>query len=249
MELKYIVSGSLAGIGAAILLYGFLNANTSYINLGIAGIFLSAVILIIKSPEYIKKDSVLGILRPYTELFEKFVDNLSLEGNAVYIPPYQNLPEGGVFIPLKENFEIDLGRLDEKTVFLTDVPKEKQMGILLMPLGVGLLKKYEEHLEYPLSNTSYAEVESVAGAVLRTLGLAKSVYVEEQKNFFRIVIQPEFKCKKLNVCEKVACPICSSVLLGLAKAANQLIYVESFEKKDYGIEIKAKKLGGIRKWM
>jgi len=25
--------------------------------------------------------------------------------------------------------------------------------------------------------------------------------------------------------------------------------VESFEKKDYGIEIKAKKLGGVREWM
>ncbi|MBO8175029.1 MAG: hypothetical protein H0Z18_07205 [Thermococcus sp.] len=248
MELKYIVSGSLAGIGAAILLYGFLNANTSYINLGIAGIFLSAVILTIKSSEYIKKDAALRILKPYIGLFEKFVDNLSLEGNAVYIPPYQNLPEGGVFIPLKENFEIDLGRLDEKTVFLTDVPKENQMGILLMPLGAELLKKYEEHLEYPLSNTSYAEVESVAGAVLRTLGLAKSVYIEEQENSFRVVIQPEFKCEKLDVCEKVGCPICSSVLLGLAKATNQLIYVESFEKKDYGIEIKAKKLGGVREW-
>lgn len=30
---------------------------------------------------------------------------------------------------------------------------------------------------------------------------------------------------------------------------DNLIGVENFEKKDYGVEIKARKLGGVREWM
>jgi len=250
METKYIISGGLIGAGAFMLVYGFLNANQSYINLGIAGIFLGGVIITFKSSRYVKKEAIENVLNPYRKFFEKLAENLSLEGNAVYIPPYDNLPEGGIFIPLNEDFDIDLARLDEKTIFLTDVPKENQMGLLIRPLGLELLKTYEEHLEYSLEGVNYKEVEAASGAVLKSLGLAKTVYIDEEGEIFKIVVQPEdLDCGNLELCKRIACPICSSILLGLAKATGELIHVENIEKKDYGIELKAKKLGGVRNWM
>ncbi|WP_456326522.1 hypothetical protein [Palaeococcus sp. (in: euryarchaeotes)] len=248
MELKYMVSASLIGIGSTLALYGFLQINQSYINLGIAGVFLGMVILTFKSSKYVKKEAIENILHPYKSFFDSFVDNLSLEGNAIYIPPYENLPNGGIFIPLHDNFDLDLARLDESTVFLTDVPNEKAMGLFVGPLGLDLLRKYEEHLEYSLKNTNSAEVEASASSVLKTLGLTSTVYIDQLEEGFRIVIKPKIECKP-HLCEKVACPICSSILLGLAKATGELIHVESIEKKDYGIEIKAKRLGGVREWM
>ena len=246
MELKYVVSAALGVSGGLIALKGFLGANQSYINLGIAGLFLSAVVLILKSSKYVKKDAVDVMLNSYKGFLKNLLSNLKLEGKAVYIPPYENLPKGGVFVPLYEEFDLDPARLDENTFFLTDVPSERSMGVLITSLGADLLEKYEEHLEAPI--TSVPEVESSAGSVLKALGLAKRVYIEENDENIRVIVSPEISCSP-EECEKVQCPICASILLGLAKATDNLIGVESLEKKDYGIEIKAKKLGGVREWM
>lgn len=42
--------------------------------------------------------------------------------------PYENLPKGGLFIPLRKDFDIDPGRFGEDIVFLTNVGSERQMG-------------------------------------------------------------------------------------------------------------------------
>jgi len=246
MELKYVVGGLLAVSGGVLALNGFINANQEYINLGIAGMFLSAIVLIIKSSKYVKKESLDIILKSQKEVFNNLLNNLKLEGNAIYIPPYENLPSGGIFIPLHENFDIDLARFDEGTLFLTDVPNEKAMGLLMASLGKELLKKYEEHLEASVS--SVPDVESAASSVLKTLGLANRVYIEENGEDLRVIVDPEFSCEP-NGCEKLPCPICASIFLGLAKATNQLISIQNFQKKEHGIEITAKKLGGVREWM
>ncbi|WP_225807152.1 hypothetical protein [Thermococcus bergensis] len=50
-------------------------------------------------------------------------------------------------------------------------------------------------------------------------------------------------------CNQTACPVCSSVLLALAKGTGEVLESENFTITEYGIEIKAKKLGGVREWM
>ena len=49
-------------------------------------------------------------------------------------------------------------------------------------------------------------------------------------------------------CRLIQCPICSSVLLAIAKATGELLAVEELRAGEK-IEIKARKLGGIEKWM
>jgi hypothetical protein len=248
MEIKNLVSAALVLGGGALALHGFLSTNTSLMNIGIAGAFLGAVVFTFKSSKYVKKEAIENLMEPYAGVFSSFSENLALNGNAVYIPPYENLPRGGVFIPLHENFELDLARLDEKTVFLTDVPNEKAMGLFLGPFGASLVEKYEEHLEGPLDSSGIPTVESAAGSVLRALGLAKKVYIEERGDRLRIILQPDIKCEPKN-CEKTPCPLCASVLLALAKATGELLLTERVEAKDYGIEITARKLGGVQEWM
>ncbi|ASJ03600.1 hypothetical protein A3L09_10190 [Thermococcus profundus] len=248
VENKDIASGILIVLGVLLSVYGFLRSNQTWTNLGIAGIFLGTVVFTFKSSKYVKRDALQGVWGSYRDLLSTFSDNLYLEGKAIYIPPYRNLPRGGVFVPLHEDFDLDLARLDEGTVFLTDVPSEKQMGLLLGPFGGRLIEKYEEHFEGSLKGTGSQAVESVAGSVLRSMGLAKRVYIEEEEDSFRIVVDPGIKCTPEN-CERTPCPVCSSILLSLATATGELIQAESFERKDYGVEIKARKLGGVERWM
>lgn len=252
MKIERTAGIVLITLGGSVLIYGLVNASQNKINLGLAGIFLGIIVLTFKSHGYVKRDALTSLTLPYVKMLQKIVDDLGLEGKALYIPPYENLGEGGVFIPLYENFDLDLGRLDGETVFLTNVGSERQMGLSIRPPGLDLLRKYEEHLGYSLEDSNYKEVESVSSSVLRALGLASTVYIEEENSDFNIIVSPTNKdiCREnISHCNQVACPICSSILLGLAKASNEVVMAENFSFEKHGIKIKAKKLGGIREWM
>ncbi|WP_175060102.1 hypothetical protein [Thermococcus sp. 2319x1] len=252
MKMEKIAGISLGVIGTVLLIYGAINSNQSQINLGLAGLFLSFVVFTFKSKEYVKREALDNLILPYVNLLKKMVDDLGLEGNALYIPPYENMPQGGTFIPLHRDFDLDPGRMNEDTVFLTNVANERQMGLLIKPTGAELVKKFEEHFEGPLDGAGYNTVESVASSVLRALDLARGVHINENEEGFRIVVKPtntEICRASRDGCKQVACPVCSSILLALAKGTNEVIESESFAITQHGIEIKAKKLGGVREWM
>ncbi|MDK2854238.1 MAG: hypothetical protein PWQ92_1132 [Thermococcaceae archaeon] len=113
MRAEKIASALLAGIGAFLLIYGAISSNQTQINLGFAGLFLGFVVFTFKSKDYVKREALDNLILPYIETLRRMVRDLGLEGNALYIPPYENMPEGGNFIPLHEDFDLDLGRMDE----------------------------------------------------------------------------------------------------------------------------------------
>lgn len=246
MRVKLIAGGLLIAFGSIIAFTGALNENQSMINAGIGGAFIGIVILTFSTPDYIKREVFDTMIPPYTEFARKTVDSLQLNSNAVYIPPYQNLPQQGIFIPLHENFDIDLARLDDSIFFLTDVGREKEMGLLLPPMGKELLGRYEEYSE--IEFTGAPNVVEYCSAVLKSLGLADSVIQEEENGNIRIKIHVKLSGFCSQECAKVPCPICSSILLAISKSQQELIIVDSFELNE-AVEITARKLGGVSEWM
>ena len=247
MENKHLAGILLILLGSIFTFKGAIDANQSLINAGIGGVFLGIVVLSFSGVEYVKYDAFKAVVEPYMDLVDSIAAALELKENSVYIPPYGNLPEGGVFVPLHDDFEIDLARLDENTVFITDVGREKEMGLLLLPLGKELMEMYENYSEMDFENAGIGVIDT-ASSVLRALGLAKSVEIEEYEDVFKInlygVKQP---CSP--TCKQIACPICSSILLSIAKALQELIFVEDFRFENGVVEISARKIGGIKKWM
>lgn len=78
------------------------------------------------------------------------------------------------------------------------------------------------------------------------------MYIEEGDGGFKIMVKPtnmEICRASVESCNQVACPVCSSILLALAKGTGEVIESEDFSLKDYGVEIKAKRIGGVREWM
>ena len=225
---------------------GAMDATQTLINAGIGGVFLGIVVLSFSGKGCVKYDAFQAIVEPYMGLVTSIASSLELKSKSVYIPPYDNLPDGGVFVPLHDDFEIDLARLDEKTLFITDVGREREMGLLLMPLGRDLMKMYENYSEMDFENAGVGVVEN-ASAVLRALGLAKSVEIEESGETLRIYVHG-VKQPCSSACKQVACPICCSILLSVAKALQQLILVEDVKSSGH-IEIIARKMGGIDRWM
>lgn len=247
MKSKHIAGAILIAIGAVLTFKGAVDGEQSMINAGMGGVFLGVVVLTFSTSDYIKYDAFKAVVLPYVELSRNLANALGLRSKAVYIPPYSNLPDGGVFIPLHEDFDLDLAKLDRNTMFITDVGREKEMGLLLTPLGKELMRMYEEYSEIDFTNAGLNAVEN-ASAVLRSLGLAKSVAAEESGEKIKVYVGGvRMDCSI--TCEQIACPVCSSVLLSIAKSLQELIAVEEFKVDEGFIEISARKIGGIDRWM
>jgi len=248
MKSKHIAGAILIAIGSILVFKGAMDGNQSMINAGIGGVFLGVVVLTFSTSDYIKYDAFKAVVLPYVGLGRNLVNVLELKNKAVYIPPYSNLPEGGVFIPLHKDFDLDLAKLDRNTMFITDVGREKEMGLLLTPLGKELMKMYESYSEMDFTNAGLHVVEN-ASAVLRSLGLAKSVTVEESEERIKVYVDGVRTNTCSKTCEQIACPICSSILLSIAKSLQELILVEEFKFEEEFIEISARRIGGIDRWM
>ena len=237
-------------IGVILAFRGAMGENQSLINAGIGGIFLGIIVLTFSTSDYIKYDAFKAMVLPYFRLCRRLINTLELKSKAVYIPAYSNLPDGGIFVPLHDDFELDLAKIDENSFFITDVGREREMGLFLAPLGREMMKMYEAYAEMDFTNAGLHAVEN-ASAVLKSLGLATSVTVEERGEQIRVLVAGvKIKiCSK--ACEQVACPICSSILLSIAKSIQELIVVEDFkiEIEHELVEITARRLGGINKWM
>ncbi len=249
MKFKYVAGLALIMAGTFLAFRGAVDANQSLVNAGIGGIFLGIVVLSFTTSDYIKVESFKRVVVPYSKFTAGIVESLNLKRKSIYIPPYNNMPDGGVFIPVNNDFDIDLGKIDENTFFLTDTGREREMGLVFRPLGADLSKEFQKYAEIDLLNSGLAAIDAIS-SVLRAMGLAKSVHTDINGDAIKIYIDGiRFREKCTDRCEQVACPICSSVLISLAKAFQELILVEEFEKTDRGVMISARKIGGVEKWM
>ncbi|WP_457590271.1 hypothetical protein [Geoglobus sp.] len=249
MKSKLIAGGVTAFLGSVIALEGALNGNQSMINAGIGGIFLGVVLMTFSTSEYVKADALAAAITSHQELARKLVRSLEIENSAVYIPPYENLESGGLYIPLHRDFQLNLAALDEDVVFLTDAGREKEMGLVLPVPGKDLVRMFEEYSETEISGLDIYAVES-SSSVLRSLGLAKSVSADMSEEEIRVYVD-DVKYRDLcsESCRQIPCPVCGSVLLAIAKGLNELIQVESVEFDNRGVVFTARKLGSVEKWM
>lgn len=227
MNAKRILGIVLMIAGSFIAFFGATSANDSMINTGICGIFIGAVLL-----SFSKEESLANLFLSYHETFKNLARTFDTK-KAVYIPPYKNLPEGGVFLAIREDFDIDLARIDPETIFLSG--REKEAGIVLKVPGSEILKELED--------TSFEAVSSA----LKTKKLIKSARLLDGE-VIRIFVEGVAVKFCSEDCKLTACPICSSLLLSVAKESGELIAVESFKVGEL-IEIEAKKIGGVDKWM
>jgi len=248
IRINHIISIILIIFGGVTAFIGAVQGGESIINAGVGGIFLGVVVLSFSTSEYIKYDAFEAVLSPYFQLSKKLIDVLDMKNKAIYIPSYGNLPEGGVFIPLHENFDLDLAKVDDDSFFITDVGREREMGLFLKPLGKDLMQKYEAYSEMNFTNAGLHAVQN-ASTVLRSLGLANSVDIVDKDDEIVVkILGVKTKiCSK--ACEQISCPVCNSILLSIAESIQELIIVKSFTIRGENVEIKAKRMGGINKWM
>ncbi|MCS7121048.1 MAG: hypothetical protein NZ895_00365 [Archaeoglobaceae archaeon] len=222
----------LAGIllmilGSAIALIGFFNSKETILNVGVCGTFIGAVLFSFSQQKNSK------FIESYHENLRNLSKFLELK-KSIYIPRNKHLPDGAVFLALMEDFEIDLAKMDYERIVISG--REREAGMLLKVPGSEILREVEE-----------ISFESVASA-LRYMGLIRSSKIVSSGEDVRILVEGVAVDFCEEYCKVLACPICSNLIFSFANESNELIEVEKFEVGEK-IEIHARKIGGVERWV
>jgi hypothetical protein len=217
---------------------------------GISSVIIGLIVMTFSSSSTVDKDVYESSLLSTLEFFNIFIKNATLKGNGVYIPPYANLPKGGTFIPLLEDFELNLAQFDEKYII---IKRGKESGLVITPpIGYHLFKKFCDYVDIEKSKDIPSLISSISG-VLKVMELVDNIECVEEEDKLTLTLENvNFdgcgRCS-INVCKKMGCPICSSILFSISTFLKSPIYVENIEKEDRNVKIECKIMGKIDKYL
>ncbi len=250
---KNMASISILLVGIIALLYGMENSSDRVVNLGIGAILLSLVIYALRGGIFVEKHFVRALVAPILDDMRSLVRDLNVEGNAVFIPPYENLPEGGLFIPFYKDFSLDLRKLSNGATLLSKTGNEREMGILLHPIGLELVKLFEDHMEEKFGVGDISRVESVVSSVLSYANLIDNIKIvrDSSELIISIIHKKESICNHDTTCSKIPCPICSSVIESLSREIGEILAIDRIKVggSDREVMITLKVVEGNRPWM
>ncbi len=264
--------------GVILLIYGFFGNTISFINLGIAIIIIGVVIYSFIPSNLVNVKLLNDIIYNNVDTLNKFVkyDNFK---EIIFIPPYENLPYGGVFLSKINNANINLGAFDMEVITLN------QKGLNGMLLAPTQYYKFTDRLinETKLINNEYDDIGGIEiiSSILKSNGLKNNIeIIHDETNVENDNINNENRIIKIKLSVEldyfneyineyseydneynnlkflsISCPICATVINTVAKLSNQLILVENIEKdeKNYdkknGVIITIKKLGHIDNYL
>ncbi len=235
--------------------------------MGIAGIFIGLVVL-----SFIPSNMIdIGIYDDTTYSYNLFFENLLKNANlnreygdniyVLYIPPYENLPNGAVFVSSDKNFKSYIGHLDEES----PVIYSKSSVFIHPPICHNFIKKFEEYARMELKNADLNLTLSAVSSCLKANGLIGSIdYEENIKNgenqdineniptIVKLYIEDISLNSCLNLDENVlkfACPIVSSTVFSIALSLNKIVSVEDIEIKGNSIILTIGILNSIEEYM
>jgi hypothetical protein len=256
-------------IGIYVLYIGITYNIISYINLGVAGIFIGLVVLSFIPSSMIDIGIYDDTVYSYILFFENLLKNANLNKKniyTIYIPPYENLPNGAIFVSSDKNMEQYIGHFDENSPIVYS-----NSGVLIYPpICHNFIKKFEDYAEMELKNTDLSLALSAVSSCLRANGLIGSIDYEENGenpdntnnvnnidentsiNIIKLYIEDIALKSSLKLDEsvlKIACPIVSSTVFSIALSLNKIVSIEYIEKKGDSIILTLKVLGSVEDYI
>lgn len=217
-----------------ILYHGISNSIIAFINLGIAGLFIFIILNTLIPPKVMDYSIHEALTFSNTEFLKKIFENLKLNGNPVYVPPYENLENGGIFIPSNEKFSLNLSAFDENLIFITNQNASKEMGVLISPpIGSGILKKFEENFGSSISNLDLNSIFSLIQSTLSSMDLIEELDFDEKNGKISVKIYKNEETSNFGKLYYLS-PVISSIFLAISKSKDVPIFIKEFiEFEDY----------------
>ena len=226
--------GILTILGTFLWYYGGSLGNQTIVNLGIGSIILGILAFSLPGwrcmPLRVRENLTSGLCG----LLRNLAQDIGANGRAFAIPPYENLPKGGIFIPVSSNGRPNLGRLFEGRVIFS----EPEPGLLLSPVpGQGLLNEMED-----VQGAGVGYASSALSGVLGRLSLP-GIEVFEEGDTIEAYIRSE--CPDFPYAD----PVVSALLVALASGSEEVLIVEEVGEVKGHVKLVLRRAGGVEKWL
>jgi len=273
------ISLGLVSLGAVVFLYSFYLWITMGSLAGITGVvglslvIVGTVLTLLSTQRYVHSclagDSALSACLQYQHILEHYdckgqgvhIPNSTNGGIRVYIPIEENgvgtLQNGGIQPnggePLNNNHGVMLPPLEEfhnvKLYVKNGKNGASQDGLLLLPMGLSLLERFEKELGVDFSRVEIEEIPELLRLVLtKKLEIVEGMKVGlgnpslsvalHNSIFFDFCTSIRDRCP--TICEKVGCPVCSAIAIVLCKNTHRCVMIRhvAVDKKRKIQEIK-----------
>jgi len=232
------ISGVLmALIGVILWYYGGVSGISVMVNLGIATIIIGLVVGAL--PGDVDRASLRLACGSLCTFIKNLSEELGVREKAVVIPPCENLPKGGLFLPKSDEFSLALGKFREGMVFVEG--PEEESGILISPPPGWDIVEYVLNNAGDLGGAGWSYSSKAVSAALSALGIG-AARVFESEGGFEVLVKP--------VCDTpCADPVLVSVLLSIAIGTGELLLLDSVEAEGGHFKAKIRRLGGVGEWL
>ncbi len=205
---------------------------TNYINPALALILIGALTVALLHDDFVDLETSEAELSSSFSPLDTLLTSLNVKNNGIYIPTSRELDEPRVFIQAGKveiaGVKKDIPPLDEDSTLI------EGEGIAVEPPGLPLFERAREQIEEEASG------ELSMTQLTDSLNLARSFSFDETDQGYRLRITHGpygDYCEKTRkrsdfVCERTACPLCSSYLIAAAQEVNKPLRIKEFKIED-----------------
>lgn len=229
--------------------------------MGVIGLFLvvsGTVLTLLTQNRYVASnlagDAALTTCLQYQHILEHYdckgqgvhIPNSTNGGIRVYVPIEENgsgtLHNGGTQLnggePLNNNHGVMIPPLEEfhnvKLFVKNGMNGASQEGLLLLPMGLSLLERFERELNVDFSRVKTEEVPELLELVLKKkLEIVEDMKIGLGNPSLKVTLHNSIFfdfCKSIRdrcptICEKVGCPVCSAIATVLCKNTHRCVMI------------------------
>ena len=202
------------------------------IGFGFLGVFGVAVLGEASSSRRVSEDEMIATAKYASDILSA----LQLPGNAVYLPAKHGLPRERIFIPGGKGPTVLPTALSEDLT-LSPGKDGSSPGVVLEPLGLGLLNHIEKNLGSSLTGVGIETAEGTLQMMKHGLGILRDFHFKERDG--KTVMRVEYRdlleaCRnvrkeKPDTCRQMSCIGCACLLTAAARATGKAVVVESVD--------------------
>jgi hypothetical protein len=196
------------------------------------GLFAIATLNEPTSPRVVSESEMIAAAR----MASGMTAGLTLTGDAAYLPARRGLTKERIFLPATRNGMTPPNALSDDLV-LSPGKDGSSPGVLLEPLGLGLLDKIEGELGTSVRNAGLEAAEGTLQMLKHGLSVVKDFHFKEREGKWLLRVEygdlleacRTIRREKPDTCRQMACIGCACLLTAAARATDKLVEVQEVD--------------------
>ncbi len=233
-------------VGVLFIVIGvYLLILTTQITAGFGALFIGIFTLMVMTGKTVDKKVAESAMTADADTLDEVLEDLGIEGDLVQVPSSDILSTPRTYVPVSE-FK-GLPPLQDEMVIVTS--GGGRVGLSLVPPGLHLMERGEEHLEERAEGMEGAR--EIMGVLTHGLGLAKSFSIRREEGVTKLrITHGNYKdyCDSLrkdrkDICTRTACPLCSAYLTSASQYTKTPLRLVGFNIDEDHITYEMEEVG------